>query len=187
MPKIDDLEKIKMDILRDAVKDASDTIRALDRKIVFLVSYNALFLGLIGTILAKKDTLAISSPSVTILSIFAFFWVCVLIGIMMNISPVQNPSDVFYSKEDKKFGFNMFFILMKKDEHHSLEYLLNNFDKEITDERSAKKLLFKEIAKVSFIRDNKIRNIQLSVNLSYVFTFIFMLMFLYETLDKSTI
>ena len=42
-----DIEKVKIEILRDALKDAIDTVRALDRKIIFLVSYNAIFIGII--------------------------------------------------------------------------------------------------------------------------------------------
>ena len=49
-----DIEKIKIDILRDALKDAMDTVRALDRKIVFLASFNGIFLGLISTLFLNK-------------------------------------------------------------------------------------------------------------------------------------
>ena len=52
---ISDSEKIKIDILRDALKDASDTVRFLDRKIAFLVSYNAIFLGVLGSFYIKED------------------------------------------------------------------------------------------------------------------------------------
>lgn len=173
-----DIEKIKIDILRDAVKDASDTIRALDRKVVFLVSYNALFLGVIGTILSKKDTLVLDSTSVIALSVIAICWVLLLIYTMMNVTPSQNPSDVLYSK-DKDFGFNMFFVLVKKDEKHSLKYLLDNFNDNINDVESVKKLLFKEITKLSYIRDTKIEKLKLSIKTSYALTCVFILMFLY--------
>jgi len=173
-----DIEKIKIDILRDAVKDASDTIRALDRKVVFLVSYNTLFLGVIGTILSKKDILLLNKISIIGLSVIAICWVLLLMYTMMNVSPSQNPSDVLYDK-DKMFGFNMFFVLAGKDQKHSLKYLLDNFNDEISDIENAKKLLFKEVTKLSYIRDDKIRKLQFSIKVSACLTFIFILMFLF--------
>ena len=52
-----DMQKVKIEVLRDALKDASATIRALDKKISFLVSYNAIFLGVTQKFLFNIKTI----------------------------------------------------------------------------------------------------------------------------------
>jgi len=176
----EDINKIKIEILRDAFKDVVDTIRALDRKIVFLVSYNAIFLGFIVTIFLRYKEVEKLLPNsygslYCCLSILGVIWAFVLIGIMMGISPAVNPIDVFESDEDRKFGQNMFFIFTDgKKEKLNLSQLVESY-KEINTEEKLEKLLYKEIGKVSFIRDIKINTIKRSVYASFILTFIFIL------------
>lgn len=166
---ISDSEKIKIDILRDALKDASDTVRFLDRKIAFLVSYNAIFLGVLGSFYIKEDITDIGLWEAPLV-VLSILWVFLVGWTMELVSPVQNPNDVFDTEIDKQFATNMFFILTKKAETHHLNDLLSTFDKEIMSEDSIKKLLLKEIVKVSFIRDKKLKKIQLSVRASALLT-----------------
>lgn len=172
MSKVDDLEKIKIEILRDALKDVVDTIRALDKKIIFLVSYNALFLSVIGALLIRKDEFILSHGPITeLLTLFLFLWVLLLIYIMLNISPTINPLDLIFDRE-KSFGKNLFFV--KTDSKKlSIEYLTNSYDKRINDVKAVKKLLYTEIIKLSYIRDTRIKHIDNAVFGSYIFTFIF--------------
>jgi len=172
-----DIEKMKIDILRDALKDASDTIRALDRKINFLVSYNAVFLGFITTLFLKYDKVKEVFPIsfYCFLGILGFLWVCIFIGIMMGIAPKSNPIEVFKNDNDKKFANNVFFVYTNsKKEKLELDQMIKNF-KMIDSYEKIEKLLYKEIGKVSYIRDDKLKSVNRSVNASWILTFIFLL------------
>jgi len=175
-----DIEKAKIDILRDALKDASDTVRALDRKINFLVSYNAVFLGFIITIFFKNEIIKKLLPNnyenfYIFLGILGFIWVCVFIAIMLGIAPKSNPIEVFKEDDDKKFANDVFFIFTDaKKESLKLNKMLANFN-EIKFHNDIQKLLYKEIGKVSFIRDTKLKSVNHSVTASSILTFVFLL------------
>ena len=174
---MDDLEKTKIDILRDALKDASDTVRALDRKINFLVSYNAVFLGLIGTIFIKfndiKTVIYYYEIFYLILLVLSIFWVYSFICMMINISPQSNPVEVFKSDNDQKFANNTFFIFTDGAQKAlNLETLSDNYG-EINSFDKVQALLYKEIGKVSYIRDLKSKSIEKSVKISQILTVVF--------------
>ncbi len=169
-----DMEKIKIDILRDAFKDTTDTIRALDRKIVFLISFNGIFLGLIATLFFKKQELEKIIQHLDffycILGLIGITWIGIFIFIMLGISPKSNPIDVFKSKEDKNFSNNIFYLTSKNGlskESLSLDTLVTNYNK-LNTNTSIEKLLYKEIGKVSYIRDKKLQSIQTSVLLTSI-------------------
>lgn len=178
--KMTDIEKVKIDILRDALKDAIDTIRALDRKINFLVSYNAVFLGFIVTIFLKYDEieklLPLSYQSFyCFLGVLGFIWVCVFIGILIGISPKSNPLEVFELDDDKSFANNIFFVFTNaKKKALQLDKMMNNFNA-INSVTKIEKLLHKEIGKTSYIRDTKLNSVKRSVTASWILTFIFIL------------
>lgn len=187
---MDEIDKIKIDILRDALKDTTDTIRALDRKIVFLVSYNAIFLGFIVTIFLKyKDVEKILVESsqyfYLLLGILGFIWACVFIVIMMGIDPKRNPIEVFKEEKDRNFSNNVFFILTKGKESLNLDELLQNFDK-IDSLKKIYKLLYKETGKVSYIRDMKSKSVNRSVIATWGLTFIFIMIVTGFSLDFLT-
>jgi len=176
---MNEIDKIKIDILRDALKDSIDTIRALDKKIVFLVSYNAVFLGFIVTIFLKyKDVEKILVSSYKYfyycLGVLGFIWACVFIIIMIGINPKHNPIEVFKNKEDKDFSNNVFFILTNGKESLQLNELLDNFDK-INSLKNIYKLLYKEIGKTAYIRDMKSKSVSKSVNFSWKLTLVFII------------
>lgn len=174
MSDISDLDKIKIDILRDALKDVTDTIRALDRKIVFLTSYNALFLGIIGSMFVKNSDLILHQGLVTFgFALVIFFWICHVIIIMFNISPFSEPTDGLYTRE-KDFGKDLFFVHIGENKK-SIGYLRNSFDKRMTDIDELKSLLYNEIVKLSFIRDGRVKGVRYASFGSYFFTFIFAL------------
>ncbi len=175
-----EIEKTKIDILRDALKDASDTVRALDRKINFLVSYSAVFLGFIITIFFKNEIIKKLLPNnyenfYIFLGILGFIWVCVFIAIMLGIAPKSNPIEVFKEEDDKKFANDIFFIFTDaKKESLELDKMLGNLN-EIKSHEDIQKLLYKEIGKVSFIRDTKLKSVNRSVTASWILTFVFLL------------
>ena len=148
---MDDLEKTKIDILRDALKDASDTVRALDRKINFLVSYNAIFLGLISTLYIKFEDIRVIVVYYEyfygVLTLISLIWVHQFIQMMMSISPKSNPIEVFKEEADKKFSDNNFFIFTVGIEKSlKLDTLMKSYDT-IKDFDDIQKLLYKEIGK----------------------------------------
>lgn len=162
-----DFEKLKVDVLRDALKDTTDTIRAIDRKIVF---YLRLVLAIGGAYFAVamfgfKETFTFTHFDMLIYSlpIILFFGVA-LFKLSEAVNPILNPTEIFTTCDDKNFGSNSFFIqIIVKDKDTkkekvldiNLDSLVNNFNTSITDIEALKKLLFKEIAKVSYIRDKK--------------------------------
>jgi hypothetical protein len=177
-----DIEKLKIEILRDALKDAIGTVQALDRKIVFLVSFNGVFLGLISTLFFKKEILTkiISNIELfySILGVIDFIWIFVFIQIMLGISPKVNPIDVFKSEKDKKFSNNVFFIFTGANKNSlDLDDLIDSYSK-IDTYKKIQKLLYKEIGKVSYIRDSKLKNIKISVNLTWMMIMLFTLFFM---------
>jgi len=177
-----DIEKVKIDILRDALKDAIGTVQALDRKIVFLVSFNGVFLGLISTLFFKQEVLKniISNMDLfyTILGLIDIFWIIVFIQIMLGISPKVNPIDVFKSKGDKEFSNNLFFIFTGANKGSlELDKLIHSYNK-IDSYKKIQKLLYKEIGKISYIRDTKLKNIKMSVTLTWIMITIFTIFFI---------
>jgi len=179
---VTDIEKVKIDILRDALKDAIGTVQALDRKIVFLVSFNGIFLGLISTLFFKQEILTniISNIKLfySILGVIDIIWIIVFIQIMLGISPKINPIEVFKSKEDKEFSNNVFFIFTGANKGSlELDKLLDSYNK-IDSYKKIQKLLYKEIGKVSYIRDSKLKNIKISVNLTWIMITLFTIFFM---------
>jgi len=169
-----DIEKMKIDILRDALKDASDTIRALDRKINFLVSYNTFILGILITIFVNYDRVINMTSEYKlfffILGFLSLLWILNTVYTMRILSPYKNPNEAFSQKKDKDFGNNTFFVNATKK--LELDNLLDNYAR-IKSEKSIEKLLYKEIGKVSYIRDSKIKSIKISVNITLILSFFF--------------
>ena len=175
--KMIDIEKIKIDILRDALKDVADTIRAMDRKVQFIIGYNAIFLGFISTIFLKMndlDMLKTDKSLLICLGMLTFIWLIYFMKILSTFSPYQNPLDVFDNDGDKNFSNSTFFITVKESSSINLSELIKNFDNQIEDEKSIKKLLYKEISKLSYIRDSRIERIKEALLFSKVFTIVFM-------------
>jgi len=178
--KKDDIEKVKLDILRDALKDAIDTIRALDRKIVFLVSYSTLFLGAISTMFLKyekiKGLIEHYQYFYLLLAVIFVIWIIVFIRIMTSIAPQANPIDVFKDKNDKSFSNNTFFVYTGGQKHNLvLNDLIDQYSK-IDSYTKIEKLLYKEIGKVSYIRDLKSNKISSATNWSWGLTLLLIIL-----------
>jgi len=183
-----EVEKIKIDILRDALKDVADTIRAMDRKIQFIVGYNGVFLGFISTIFLNSHKLNLlgSDKSVLIcLGLLSVIWVFYFMRILSTISPYQNPLNIFKDDIDKNFANNTFFVLAKEEKSISVDKLVSDYDASIKDEETVKKLLYKEISKLSYIRDSRIERIKEALIFSSFFTVVFVLIVLCAVIKNS--
>ena len=190
-----ELEKMKVDLLRDSLKDVLDTIRALDKKIRYVISFNALALGFIGSILILyKQELKIDIFSS--LSIVGFLllspWVANLIGLLWTLDPKVNPNEIFCAEKDQKAYDKCYFIHFKFDffswkpkQHIHLPDLVDNFNNSIQNNDDIKKIFFKEISKLSYIRDIKIKNIKFSIKTTIALTVIsFFLLFYFAYLGN---
>lgn len=173
-----DVEKIKIEVLRDALVDASATIRALEAKIRFLVSYNAVFLGVISTIfinyksislIPKSELFYISLTSITLV------WIVVFVLILFSVSPKINPTEVFKNDKDCKDLNDMFFVFTNGERNFlDLDVLIRNYNK-IDSFDKIQQLLYKEIGVVSYIRDLKSKNVNIIIQRSWMLTLAFLI------------
>lgn len=190
-----ELEKIKIDILRDSLKEVVDTIRALDKKIRYIISFNGLALGFIGSVLILyKQELKVDIFSS--LSIFGFLllfpWVVNLISLLLSFDPKVNPNNIFCSDENKKsfekcyfIPFQFKFFGFSPKQHINLNDLVVNYDSSIKNSYDIKLLLYKEISKLSYIRDIKIKRIKSHLKITVFWTLIsFFLLFYFAFLGN---
>lgn len=174
-----ELEKSKIDVLRDALKDASDTIRALDRKIFFLttntLSIPTAYVGIMYYffIIQKISILGVDTSYnnvfLIIMSIIVVLpFILAMAKLIETIVPQSNPLMNFSTDIDKEFASDSFYINtlsydklcphVKKIVNFSLDKLLLNFNNFTKTSDDVKKLLLKELVKVSSIRDDKLYN-----------------------------
>lgn len=170
-----ELEKAKIDVLRDAVKDASDTLRAVDRKVFFLTTKTLSIIPIFAAImlyLKLPDLEGYLLPKefftflLIVLGTLPYFFV--LKNLLKAASPKLGPVDNLESADDKIYGNNFFFVhtLAKESSpiQFNLDKITNDFDEKINNAASLKKLLIKENIKVSYIRDTKIFNFNKALN-----------------------
>jgi hypothetical protein len=151
-----DLEKTKIEIVRDALKDVIDTVRAQDRKasymmaiVFFLISTFTLTTLKINAIekLQNFDDFVLFYPIV--------YFVIAVCFLFYSYNPVSNPTEVLI-KEDVEVGKDKFFVFYEKDKDKSAETLAENFINATSDIKGILKILYIEILKLSKIRERKI-------------------------------
>ena len=104
-----DLEKSKIEVVRDALKDAIDTIRAQDRKASYMIAI--IFFLITAFVLT---TLKINSFEKGIsyndsIVFFPIIYLFITVGFLFySYNPVSNPTEVL-TEEDKEFGKDKFF------------------------------------------------------------------------------
>lgn len=172
-----DLDKSKIDILRDAIKDASDSIKHTERKIqyaltlgFYIVAGNAsiitYFIGDIDK--AKTIFLIFVTASLTIFSI-------TLNAIVLKMDLKRD--DLFDSINDKLFGNNVyapsykFTLIGKPINKLDLNTLIDNFESCTSCENDLKKVLLKELAFVSYVKEMKVKYFQFGI---YIMLFSFL-------------
>lgn len=169
-----ELEKAKIDVLRDAVKDSSDTIRAVDRKIFFLATKTLSIIPIFAAIMLylkfpDLECCLLPKEFFTFLLIIlgAFPYFLVLKDLLKAAAPKSGPTDNLET-DDKTYGNTFFYIHTINDKSNpimfDLDTITNNFDNTINNAKSLKKLLIKENIKVSYIRDTKISNFNKALN-----------------------
>lgn len=170
-----DLDKSKIEVVRDALKDAIDTIRALDRKASYIIAIILFLISSFVLITLKiKNKLIFENTNISIdniVNLFLFFpiiyFVIAIALLFYSYNPVSNPMEVL-KEDDKSFGKDTFFIFYSKDQEKDAKDLTNNFLLKAKGIDGILRILYIEILKISKIRERKISLIKLSI----VFLFI---------------
>jgi hypothetical protein len=165
-----DLEKSKIEVVRDALKDATDTIRAQDRKASYMIAIIFFLISsfILTTLYIKKDfcvyniNIGYLDNIINLLIFFPilYFFIAIIL-LFISYNPVSNPTEAL-TKEDQELGRDKFFIFHMNDKEKNSETLANNFIESTSDIKGVLKILYIEILKVSKIRERKISLIKQS-------------------------
>ena len=151
-----DLEKAKIEIVRDALKDVTDTVRAQDRKASYMIAI-IFFLVTAFTLTTLRINEIVKIEYLDHMMLFypiVYFFVTV--GFLFySYNPVSNPTKVL-SNEDAEFGKDKFFVLFTKDRDKDATKLVEDFLSATSDIKGILKILYIENLKLSKIRDRKI-------------------------------
>ncbi len=171
-----DLEKSKIEVVRDALKDVIDTVRAQDRKASYVIAIIFFMIGsfIYTTLYIKKD-FCIYNINIdyldNIINLLVFFpilyFLIAVMSLFYSYNPVSNPTEAL-TKEDEEFGRDKFFIFHINDKEKNSETLANSFIESTTDIKGILKILYIEILKVSKIRERKISLIKFSTFFLFV-------------------
>jgi len=151
-----DLEKAKIEIVRDALKDVQDTIRAQDRKASYMIAIVFFLISAFTLVTLKmNDLVTIEYLDNLVLFYPVFYFIIAVCFLFYSYNPVSNPTEVL-TQEDAEFGKDKFFIFYKKDKDKSSEILADDFLSVTEEIRSILRVLYIEILKLSKIRERKI-------------------------------
>ena len=165
-----DLEKSKIEVVRDALKDAIDTVRAQDRKASYMIAIIFFLISsfILTTLYINKDFCVYNInidyvKNITNLLVFfpILYFLIAVMFLFYSYNPVSNPTEVL-TKEDEEFGRDKFFIFHMNDKEKNSEILASNFIEATNDMKGILKILYIEILKVSKIRERKISLIKQS-------------------------
>ena len=155
-----DLSKARIEVLRDALKDVVDTLRALDRKTSYLINIISFIFG--GFILIMMQIKNINFLNYHDLVLFfpLGYLIAAMFFYFFSYSPVSNPSEVL-QEDDEEFGKNKFYSHFIGDGVYDAQKLSNSFFDTTKDPKDLGRILYIEILKLSKIRENRIRRIHL--------------------------
>lgn len=160
-----DLEKSKIEVVRDALKDAIDTIRAQDRKASYMIAIVFFLITAFVLTTLKINCFEKSISYNDLIDFFPIIYLFITVGFLFySYSPVSNPTDVL-TEEDKEFGKDKFFIFHMKDKEKDSETLADSFIDATSNIKGILKILYIEILKVSKIRERKISLIKQSTEI----------------------
>lgn len=167
MSRDKDLDKSRIEVLRDALKDVSDTIRAQDRKISYIIAivlfiFSGYFINLPNFLgvqnISNIEFIDYFPLSYLTLSIVFFFYA---------YNPVSNPVEVL-KKDDVDFGRDKFFSLYEFDKNKNAKSLADNYIDSTEDIKGVARVLYVEILKLSKIRERKIKLIKVANKLFFL-------------------
>ncbi len=155
-----DISKSRIEVLRDALKDVVDTLRALDRKTSYLINIISFIFGGYVLIMMKVENINFLDYEDLIIFFPLIYLVIAMFFYFFSYSPVSNPSEVL-QEEDKEFGKNKFYSHYLGDRFYSAKDLSNSFFDSTIDAKSLARVLYIEILKLSKIRERRIDHIKL--------------------------
>ena len=185
-----DLEKSKIEVVRDALKDVIDTIRALDRKASYMIAINFFIItSFVLTTLKINNLEKICSYNELINFFPVLYFFIAVTFLLYSYNPVSNPSETL-TKEDEDFGKDKFFTFYIKDREKNSDTLVDSYISSTKTIEDILKILYIEILKVSKIRERKISLIKQSTSSLFfglIFAFIQIITFYEYNVQLFTI
>jgi len=170
-----DLTKSRIEVLRDALKDVQDTIRAQDRKASYIIAIEFFIISSFVYFYKFAHQLEGIKEYFQLFDLFPVLFFIISIGyLFLSYSPVSNPQEVL-NKDDQEFGRGKFFVFYSKDFEYNSEQLAENYLKDTAEEKGLIRVLYIEILKLSKIRERKIKYIKEANSwllISFVFAFL---------------
>ncbi|HJE03307.1 MAG TPA: hypothetical protein K8U92_05450 [Aliarcobacter thereius] len=155
-----DLDKSKIEIVRDALKDVIDTIRAQDRKASYMIAIAFFLITAFTMATIKINTLdEIRYLDHLVLFFPLLFFIVGVSFLFYSYNPVSNPTEVLI-KDDEEFGRDKFFIFYMEDRDKSGEELATKFIEDTKEIKDILRVLYIEILKLSKIRERKVSYIK---------------------------
>jgi len=168
-----DLTKSRIEVLRDALKDVQDTIRAQDRKASYIIAIEFFIISSFVYFYKFSHQLEGINEYSQLFDLFpVLFFIISIRYLFLSYSPVSNPQEVL-NKDDQEFGKGKFFVFYSKDLEYSSEQLAERYLEDTAEEKGLIRVLYIEILKLSKIRERKIKYIKEANSwllISFVFT-----------------
>lgn len=172
---VQELSKYRIELLKDALKDVQETIRAQDRKASYIIAIEFFMISsFIYAFFAMKSYDKIDSLYKLVELYPIVFFIISILYLFYSYSPVTNPQEVLDDK-DKDLGKNKFFVFYSKDLEYSSHELSQNLLNDIDSEKNLLRVVYIEILKLSKIRERKIKYINIA-NDWLLISFVFMIL-----------
>ncbi|MBU0721676.1 hypothetical protein KJ877_10065 [bacterium] len=173
--KLSDMDKYRIELLRDSYKDAVDTIRAVDKKVSFVLAFKTYFTTALVTTFVHLINEGYLLKSIGAFSyIIVAFMLCIasILYSLWQFQPKVNPTEPFIPHgSDSRYGNNTLFISTnlswsnKCPTKKHLNTLVMNMGLYTSNIENMKRLMYKEITQVSYIRDWKIKNLSRDIRI----------------------
>lgn len=155
-----DLNKSRIEVLRDATKDVSDTLRALDRKTSYIITLTMFIFSSYSLIVLKINEFQHIGATEMLFFLPLIYLIAATYFYFYSYSPIQNPT-IALDNEDNIYVKNTFFILHTDDKANLIDDLAANYILKAPDIKGLAKVLYAEIIKLSKIRERRINLIKI--------------------------
>ena len=182
-----DLQKAKIDLLRDALSDTAFTIRALDRKAYYYFGIFNFILILVVTYV-KIGLTEVNSIGVLLFIFLLLFFLYALWNIVQIFVPLKNPNEIFGCTSPLSTFFIPIVITKSLQKAKKIDILetIEKFEATINSYEKVVHQYHEEIIKLSYIRDRKIFYINKVTNLIFPSIVYAILLFLFIVSEKWT-
>lgn len=154
-----DLNKSRIEVLRDATKDVSDTLRALDRKTSYIITLTMFIFSSYSLIVLKMENLQHIGAKEMMFFLPLIYLIAATYFYFYSYSPIENPT-IALEDDDNTYVENTFFIFHTEDKANLIDDLAANYILKAPDIKGLAKVLYAEIIKLSKIRGRRINLIK---------------------------